>query len=67
MSSLNIISSHRFRKQKNTLKTKSICGIPSATDVKANGIDLGEMNAKLLEKIEELTLHLIEIKKENEA
>ncbi|WP_159451689.1 hypothetical protein [Pedobacter africanus] len=36
-------------------------GIPSAAEVKANGIDLGEMNAKLLQKIEELTLHLIEI------
>ena len=35
-------------------------GIPSAAEVKANGVDLGEMNAKLLQKIEELTLHLIE-------
>lgn len=35
-------------------------GIPSANEVKTNGIDLGEMNAKLLQKIEELTLHLIE-------
>lgn len=35
-------------------------GIPSAEEVKANGIDLEEMNAKLLQKIEELTLHLIE-------
>lgn len=34
--------------------------IPSATEVKAKGIDLGDMNAKLLKKIEELTLHLIE-------
>jgi len=41
-------------------------GIPSASDVKANGIDLGEMNAKLLQKIEELTLHLIELEKKNE-
>lgn len=41
-------------------------GIPSAGQVKANGIDLGEMNAKLLQKIEELTLHLIEMKKEND-
>lgn len=40
-------------------------GIPSAEEVKANGIDVGEMNAKLLQKIEELTLHLIEMKKEN--
>ncbi|MNL27405.1 hypothetical protein D3C87_1489960 [compost metagenome] len=39
-------------------------GIPSASEVKANGIDLGEMNAKLLQKIEELTLHLIEKDKE---
>jgi len=41
-------------------------GIPSAAEVKANGIDLGEMNAKLLQKIEELTLHLIEMKRENQ-
>ncbi|WP_052308566.1 hypothetical protein [Solitalea canadensis] len=42
-------------------------GIPSAEEVKNNGVDLGEMNAKLLQKIEELTLHLIELKKENES
>jgi len=41
-------------------------GIPSADEVKAKGIDLGDMNAKLLQKIEELTLYLIEMKKENE-
>jgi len=41
-------------------------GIPSAEEVKANGVDLGEMNAKLLKKIEELTLYLIELKKEVE-
>ncbi|ATP58033.1 hypothetical protein CPT03_16950 [Pedobacter ginsengisoli] len=40
--------------------------IPSAEEVKANGVDLGEMNAKLLKKIEELTLYLIELKKEVE-
>ena len=42
-----------------------LSGIPSASEVKTNGIDLGEMNAKLLEKIEELTLHLIEMEKKN--
>ncbi|NQX41310.1 hypothetical protein SAMN05421820_107148 [Pedobacter steynii] len=41
-------------------------GIPSASEVKANGIDLGEMNAKLLQKIEELTLHLIQKEKQNQ-
>ncbi|WP_316810307.1 hypothetical protein [Pedobacter heparinus] len=41
-------------------------GIPSAAEAKSNGIDLGEMNAKLLQKIEELTLHLIEQNKKIE-
>ncbi len=39
--------------------------IPSAKDVENNGIYLGEMNAKLLQKIEELTLYIIELKEEN--
>ncbi|WP_316810314.1 hypothetical protein [Pedobacter heparinus] len=38
-------------------------GIPSAVEVKTNGIDLGEMNAKLLQKIEELTLYIIDLEK----
>ena len=33
--------------------------IPSAKELEANGIQLGEMNMKLLEKIEELTSYLI--------
>lgn len=37
--------------------------IPSAKDVEENGIYLGEMNAKLLQKIEELTLYAIEQEK----
>ncbi|MEQ5790806.1 fibronectin type III domain-containing protein [Muricauda sp. NFXS6] len=38
--------------------------IPSAKEVEANGLDLGEMNKLLLEKIEELTLHIIKLKEE---
>jgi len=34
--------------------------IPSATEVKENGLSLGEMQNKLLQKIEELTLYVIE-------
>ncbi len=41
-------------------------GIPSEKEVKENGISLGEMNAKLLQKIEELTLYLIDMKKSNQ-
>lgn len=37
--------------------------IPSAKEVEENGIGLGEMNALLLQKIEEMTLHLIEMEK----
>ena len=47
-------------------------GMPSARDVRENGISLGETQAKLLEKVEELTLHVIalderlgEIQREN--
>ena len=42
--------------------------IPSALDVqKAGGVELGTMQIKLLEKIEELTLHVIEQQKAIEA
>ena len=41
--------------------------IPSAEEVVKNGIDVAEMDAKLLQKIEELTLYMIEMKKEVEA
>ncbi|ELR68767.1 hypothetical protein C900_05863 [Fulvivirga imtechensis AK7] len=44
-------------------KNKHLPGIPTAKEVEENGVNLGEMNAKLLEKVEELTLYLIEIKK----
>ena len=40
--------------------------IPSAKEVKDRGILLGEMDAKLLRKIEELTLYMIALKKENQ-
>ncbi|WP_430409155.1 hypothetical protein [Kordia sp.] len=38
--------------------------VPSAEEVESDGLNLGEMDAKLLEKIEELTLYVIELKKE---
>lgn len=40
--------------------------IPSAQEVKKEGVELGSMDAKLLQKIEELTLYIIEMKKESE-
>ncbi|ACU03281.1 hypothetical protein [Pedobacter heparinus] len=54
-----------LQQTENHIKEKGhLPGIPSAAEVKANGIDLGEMNAKLLQKIEELTLHLTEKEKQ---
>ena len=47
-------------------KNNRLPNIPSAQEVKENGIELGQMNAKLLEKIEELTLYVIDLKKEIE-
>jgi hypothetical protein len=47
-------------------ENKHLPEIPSAKEVEANGINLGEMDALLLKKIEELTLYMIEMKKENE-
>ena len=41
-------------------------GIPSANEVKSNGLLLGEMNAKLLQKIEEMTLIMIQLNKKVE-
>ena len=41
--------------------------IPTEAEVIENGINLGEMDAKLLQKIEELTLYLIEQNKKIEA
>ncbi len=38
--------------------------IPSAAEIKNNGVQLGEMSNLLLQKIEELTLYIIDLKKE---
>ncbi len=43
---------------------KHLPDIPSEAEVKENGVSLGEMQAKLLQKIEELTLYVIKQEKE---
>ncbi len=42
-------------------------GVPSAEEVMENGINLAEMNAILLQKIEETMLYVIELKNENKT
>ncbi|HTE29427.1 MAG TPA: hypothetical protein VK666_03575 [Chryseolinea sp.] len=45
---------------------KHLPDMPSAKEVAEKGLDLGDNQALLLKKIEELTLYVIELKKENE-
>ena len=39
-------------------------GVPTAEEVERNGADLGEMNRLLMEKVEELTLYVIDLQKQ---
>jgi hypothetical protein len=41
--------------------------MPTAADAEQNGVKLSELNTKLLQKVEELTLYLIEQNKKSEA
>lgn len=48
-------------------KENHLPGIPSAEEIKEKDIDVGEMNAMLLKKIEELTIYVVEQDKKIEA
>ena len=43
---------------------KHLPEVPSAAAIEKDGLDLGKMDATLLKKVEELTLYLIDMKKE---
>lgn len=47
-------------------KNNHLPGIPSAKTIEKNGLGLGEMQKLQMEKIEELTLYIIDLKKEIE-
>ncbi|OXB15781.1 hypothetical protein [Flavobacterium reichenbachii] len=49
--------------EKHIINKGHLQNIPNEEEVLKNGINLGEMNAKLLQKIEELTLYMIDINK----
>ncbi len=46
-------------------KNKHLPNIPSAAEVEKDGISLGDMNKRLMEKVEELTLYIIDLNKKN--
>jgi hypothetical protein len=47
-------------------QNKRLPQMPSEQQVKEEGLSVGEMQAKMMQKIEELTLYMIEMKQENE-
>jgi hypothetical protein len=50
---------------KNSIDTnKHLPGIPSADEIKADGLIIGDMQTKMMEKIEELTLYIIQLNTE---
>jgi len=46
---------------------KHLPGMPSASEMDANGVSVSKLSNLLLEKVEELTLHMIQLEKENAA
>jgi uncharacterized protein YqcC (DUF446 family) len=46
----------QYIKQNNRLPN-----IPSVQEIEENGLDLGDMQSKLLQKIEELTLYILDL------
>ena len=45
-------------------ENKHLPNVPSAAEVEANGINLGEMNNILIQKVEELTLYILDLQKQ---
>ena len=51
----------------NFVKTnKHLPNIPKSKELVENGLEIGAMQALMMQKIEELTLYIIQLKKENE-
>jgi hypothetical protein len=48
-------------------KNQHLPNFPAAKEVEKSGIAVGEMQTKMMEKIEELTLYVIQLKKDNTA
>ncbi|TXN36139.1 hypothetical protein FVB32_16405 [Flagellimonas hymeniacidonis] len=53
--------------QKHIKEKGHLPNIPSAKEVEQNGFELGEMNRLLIEKIEELTLYILQLEQKNQT
>jgi hypothetical protein len=49
------------------MKNRHLPNVPAASQVETQGLDMGAIQVKTMEKVEELTLYMIELMKENEA
>jgi len=45
-------------------QNKHLPNVPSEAEVITHGVNIGEMNAILLQKVEELTLYIIDLQKQ---
>ena len=48
-------------------ENKHLPGVPSEDEIKTKGVDMGEMNKILMQKVEELTLYMIDLQKQNKS
>ncbi len=46
---------------------KHLPGVPSAAEIQQRGLSVGESQTMIMRKVEELTLYLLQLKKENQA
>lgn len=53
--------------EKTIAHNKMLPGMPSASDIEKHGVNVVDLEAKLLKKVEELTLYVIELQKDNLA
>jgi hypothetical protein len=53
--------------EKSIRKNKHLPNIPSAAEIEKNGINMGQITKAYMEKIEELTLYIIELNRKNNA
>jgi len=49
------------------LQNKHLPGFPRESDIESNGADIGLLLSKQMEKIEEMTLYILQLKKENQV
>ena len=53
-----------YETEKFILQNKHLPNIPSAKEIEENGLHLGDIQKKMMEKIEELTLYIIDLNKQ---